>query len=193
MLDATRHPDDHPGVGIDDEADIGHPGPGRDERQIRDPQLVRSGCGERALDQIRVTRRGRVGFGGADSFAAPYAFDASGTHQPGHLISPDVMAGSAGCFPQLARPVDAVVVLPELAQRRPKLGVTLGSCRRSPGLGVVVGARGHRHPCGVQDGADGLDPELGAVGVDEVDYFLCWRSSSAPKKLAARFRISLVI
>ncbi len=29
------------------------------------------------------------------------------------------------------------------------------------------------------------------MGVDERDYFLCWRSSSAPKKLAARFRISL--
>jgi len=27
--------------------------------------------------------------------------------------------------------------------------------------------------------------------VDEGDYFLCWRSSSAPKKLAARFSISL--
>ena len=38
-----------------------------------------------------------------------------------------------------------------------------------------------------------LDPELLAVVVDEVDYFLCWRSSSAPKKLAARFSISLVI
>ena len=37
----------------------------------------------------------------------------------------------------------------------------------------------------------GVDPELVAVDVDEGDYFLCWRSSSAPKKLAARFRISL--
>ena len=27
----------------------------------------------------------------------------------------------------------------------------------------------------------GLDPELGAVGFDEGDYFLCWRSLSAPK------------
>ncbi|EIV59035.1 hypothetical protein MA3A0930R_0846 [Mycobacteroides abscessus 3A-0930-R] len=43
----------------------------------------------------------------------------------------------------------------------------------------------------MQDGADGLDSELLAISVDESDYFRCWRSSSAPKKLAARFRISL--
>src|ERR1700682_6402764 len=36
--------------------------------------------------------------------------------------------------------------------------------------------------CSTQDGADGLDPELVAVRVDEGDYFLCWRSSSAPKE-----------
>jgi hypothetical protein len=29
--------------------------------------------------------------------------------------------------------------------------------------------------------------ELVAVGVDERDYLLCWRSSSAPKEVAARF------
>jgi hypothetical protein len=33
--------------------------------------------------------------------------------------------------------------------------------------------------------------DIVAVGVDERGYFLCWRSSSAPKKLAALFKISL--
>jgi hypothetical protein len=46
-------------------------------------------------------------------------------------------------------------------------------------------------PTTTQDCADGLDPELTALGVDEVDYFLCWRSSSPRKKLAVSFRISL--
>src|SRR6476469_8145716 len=133
----------------------------------------------------------RVGLGGADPFAATHPFDAGGPHQPGNLIAAHVVTGPACRFPQLVRPVDAVVVLPQLDQGRTQDGVTAGPLRRSAGLGRVVGARSHRHPCGAQDDADGLDPELLAVGVDEVDYFLCWRSSSAPKKLAARFRISL--
>src|SRR5262245_45613630 len=138
-----------------------------------------------------MTRGGGVRSGGAAPFAATRSGDAGGAHVPGDLITSDVVAGTAGCFPQLARPVDAVVVLPQLAQRWADHGVTAGPRRRRPGLGVVVRARGHLHPCAAQDGADGLDPELAAVGVDEGDYFLCWRSSSAPKKLAARFRISL--
>ena len=51
-------------------------------------------------------------------------------------------------------------------------------------LGAIVIPAVRRHD-------DGLDPELAALGVDEGDYFLCWLSSPAPKKLAARFRISL--
>ncbi len=34
--------------------------------------------------------------------------------------------------------------------------------------------------------------DINAVSVNERGYFLCWRSSSAPKKRAARLRISLV-
>src|SRR3954453_13996939 len=38
--------------------------------------------------------------------------------------------------------------------------------------------------------ADRLDPEPVPVGVDERHYFLDWRSSSAPKKADAAFKIS---
>jgi hypothetical protein len=48
-----------------------------------------------------------------------------------------------------------------------------------------------RASCGALAGADGLDPELAPVDVDQGDHLLCWRSSFAPKKLAARSRISL--
>ena len=61
---------------------------------------------------------------------------------------------------------------------------TQGPGRRGPLLGGVVGARGH-----LQNLADGLDPELVPVGVDEVDDHLCGRSSSAAKKVEARRRI----
>ncbi len=38
-----------------------------------------------------------------------------------------------------------------------------------------------------------VDDVAQPVGVDERSYFLCWRSSSAPKKLAALLRISLAL
>ena len=44
--------DDAAGEGVDDEADIGDPGPRRHERQVRHPQPVRSISGEVPLDQI---------------------------------------------------------------------------------------------------------------------------------------------
>src|SRR5690606_9596401 len=123
-------------------------------------------------------------------------FDAFGAHQPGDLVPADVVSGPTSGLPQLPRPVDAVVVFPQLAQRRGQFSVAPGTCRRPARLGGVVGARRHLQPCVGQDRADGLDSELlalhdvVAVGVDERHYLLCWRSSSAPKKLAARLRIS---
>ena len=187
--DSPAH--DHPAEGVGDEAHVGHSGPGRHERQIGDPQLVGGGRGEVAADQVGVTRAGRIGPAGADLLAASGAFDAGDAHQPGGLVAADVVTGANCRFPQLAGAVDPVVVLPDPDQNRDHRGVALIAGAGLPVAGRVVGARGHLHPCAAQDRADGLDPEIGAVGVDEVHYFLCWRSSSAPKKLAARFRISL--
>jgi hypothetical protein len=184
-------PHDHPRVCVNDEAHVGHPGPGRHECQVGHPELVRGSRGEVAVHQVRVPRRGWVSFGGPHPFAAPDPLNACGPHQPGHLIATDVMTIATSRFPEFAGPIDAVVVFPELAQRRPEDGVAQGPRRWDPGFGVVVGAQGHLQACAAQDRADGLDPELPAIVVDEIDYFLCWRSSSAPKKLAARFRISL--
>ena len=64
-------------------------------------------------DQIGMPRRGGVGLGGADPFAAAGPGDAGGPHQPGDLVTADVVAGPAGGLPQLAGPVDPVVVLPQ--------------------------------------------------------------------------------
>jgi hypothetical protein len=61
---------------------------------------------------------GAVGLGGADPLAAASPGDAGGPHVPGDLITSDVVASTAGCFPQLAGTVDAIVVFPELPQRR---------------------------------------------------------------------------
>src|SRR5690606_615868 len=101
------------------------------------------------------------------------------------LVTTDVMPGPACRLPQLPCPVDPVVVVPQGAQHRAQLGVPDRTRRGRASPGGVVGAHSHLHPCCAQHGADGLDCEthavddVAAVGVDERDYLLCWRSSSA--------------
>lgn len=140
--------DEHPTERVDEKAHVGHPGPGRDVGQVgTDPQLV-GGCrAEVTLDQIGMPPRTRARRGGADPSAATHPFDARRPHQPGHLIAAHVVTGPACRFPQLVRPVDAVVVLPQPDQGRTQHGITLGPLRCRPGLGRIVGTRGHRHPC----------------------------------------------
>jgi len=46
---------------------------------------------------------------------------------PGDLITSDVVASTAGGFPQLARTVDAIVVFPEPPQRRTDDRVAAGA------------------------------------------------------------------
>jgi hypothetical protein len=66
-----------------------------------------------------MPRCGGVGFGGADLFAATHSGDAGGPHVPGDLST----SGATRCFPEHAGTLDAVVVVPELAQRRTEDGV----------------------------------------------------------------------
>jgi len=53
--------------------------------------------------------------------------DAGGPHVPGDLITSDVVASTAGCFPQFTGTVDAIVVFPKLPQRRTDDLVAAGS------------------------------------------------------------------
>ena len=94
-------PDDGAGVGVDDEAGVGHPGPRRDVGEVGDPQLVRSGRGEVPLHQIRVPLRRDRRSSAPDLLGPPDAFDPRGPHQPGDLVTPDLMADAAGGLPQL--------------------------------------------------------------------------------------------
>ena len=70
MCDATRQPDDHPGEGIGDEADIGHPGSRRHIGEVGDPQAIGLGGTEVALDEVGRAAGLGIGAGGEDPFAA---------------------------------------------------------------------------------------------------------------------------
>ncbi|GIM62281.1 hypothetical protein Pve01_91700 [Planomonospora venezuelensis] len=66
-----------------------------------------------------------VWLGGADPLGAPGPFDTVGAHESGDLVATDVVATTVGGLPDLAGPVDAVVVLPELTHDRGHDGVAL--------------------------------------------------------------------
>ena len=106
-------------------------------------------------------------------------------HQPGDLITTDLMTGPPRRLPQFLCSVDAIVRRPDRDQHRDHHRVTHRPRRQRPGLHRVVRARSH-----LQGLADGLDSELVAVVVDELDDHFCGRSSSAAKKADARFKIS---
>ena len=105
-----------------------------------------------------MARRRGVGAGGAHPPATAHPSMPGCTHQPGDLVTADVMAGAAGRLPQLVRPVDPVVRHPQRDQDRHHHRVTQRPRRRRPGLRRVVGRRGDLQPCS-QHPADRLDPE----------------------------------
>src|SRR5690606_33234032 len=87
--------------------------------------------------------------------------------------------------PHLARPINPVVRLVLGLDHLAQLRISQRPRRWRTGLGRVVGARGD-----LQLLADRLDPELEAVGVDELHYLVDGRSSSAAKKADALRRVA---
>jgi len=112
-------------------------------------------------------------------------------HGAGDLVSAGVDAGSVSRFPELATFVDRVVVDPQRHQQGGQHGITQRPGRRLVSIGVVVGGGGD-----LENLADRLDPPSTPtglripVGVVVGDYFVRRRSSSAPKKVAAAWRMS---
>src|SRR4051794_7307711 len=113
--------------------------------------------------------------------------DPQGAHQPGDLVAADALTLALELAPELADPVDLVVVVEHLLE----LGVSSASrtarARRPPALGGVVGGRGD-----LQRTADRLDPEPVPIGIDVAVHLGRRPSSSAAKKADAVRRISLV-
>ena len=145
-------------------------------------RLTRSGCLAEAGSGLVVVTR----------FETGRALDARCAHQPAGLVSTDLDPRHGGRLPELTGPVNAIIRLPEPDEPRRHNSVADRPRRRRTILRGVIGARSY-----LQQTADGLDSERATlddvvlVRVDERDYFRCWRSSSAPKKDAARFKISL--
>src|SRR6202158_3586250 len=75
--------DDAPGVGIDDKGDVDEARPGRDIREVRDPQRVRPRCLELPVHAVQRARRRLVADRGSDRLATDYTLQTPGLrHAP---------------------------------------------------------------------------------------------------------------
>ena len=128
--------------------------------------------------------------GDRERLAAPGSGQALGAHQPLHGAARDADAFPVELGPHLVGAVDEQVLGVDPADLHDQLGVPAGPLRRRPLAGHPVGVRGDLAAVLGEHPADRLDPEPVPVGVDEGDHLGDWRSSSAPKKCAAAFKIS---
>src|SRR5215217_5068054 len=184
---------DRSGEHVDNECDVDETGQRPHIGEVGHPQLVDpSGSMPATLDQVRVPRRGLVALRSHGAMPpADGAGDPGQTHQPGHLVAAEVVAGAASRMPQLAGTVDAPVVLPQRPQLVGQVSIVhFGVGEPSLAAGVEGGRRDYDPGLG-QDRTDRLDAERLAVGVDVVHDHRSPRSSSAWAKNAAEvFKIS---
>lgn len=97
--------DDAPAEDVDHEAQEDDALPAAQVREISDPQLIRPGCFEAPLDEIRQPP-GEVGLGRAPLLGAALgAADPRLAHEPLDAVTPDLDTGAAQREPGLARPV----------------------------------------------------------------------------------------
>ncbi len=111
--------------------------------------------------------------------APPGALDPDDPHEPGHLVTADVVAGLAHRRGQLVRPIEAAVRPPDLQGGVGHVGVVpVGLAHRGRLVGVV-GARSDRRVVLGEQPADRLDSEAVPEPVDVADDHRSLRSSSA--------------
>src|SRR5699024_10210033 len=183
---------DPAGEHIGHEGDVAEPGGGPNVGQVRDPPLVRPpGQVPVPLDIVRVSGHLACGRDSrAHALTAADACDSSDFHQPFNLVPPDVVASPQRGLPQLAPPVNASVLYPQVHE--PVDQVCLGEfCLgrgEVPRSMCVVGGRGDPHAVLIEHSENRLDPEPVPVRAHVLPYDPSLRSSSAEAKKAEAVR-----
>src|SRR5699024_6871508 len=150
------------------------------------------GSSEVPLDQIRTTVQATSGARREHLSTTAYPAQTSSFHQPSGLVAADFPSGTAHRVMHLPIPVDAVVLGMNPADLFDEHLVTDRSGRCRALLRGMVGAGcGEPTCCGAQGAADGLDPGVIAVPIDEGDHFVVGWSSALAKNTAAAFKTSL--
>lgn len=102
---------------VEHEAQVDRALPAAQIGEVRDPELVRAGCLEAALDEIRQLTH-EIGCRCLPAFGAAFRAPDPGTaHDPRDLVPPHAMAGTSKRLPGLARPVSLVVRQVQLADQ----------------------------------------------------------------------------
>ena len=187
-----RHPPAHHASRkhVDDERDVNKAAPGCDVREIGDPELIRTGGHELAVNEVhRATALTCVGRG--DPGPAPdgpgKAHRAQqarhGAARHADAVPPQLLPDFPGAVDLLVRVIDPLNLAAELIVALRPCGPARRMCPLVPM--AMIRRRGDR-----QHGADRLDPEHGVMVVDELDHRgdVLRRSSSAWAKYANAFR-----
>lgn len=157
---------DPPGVGVDDEGDVGKSRPGRHVGQIGDPQPVRCRRPELSPHEISWPGRSRVGDRGVPWLAPDRAGQAQLAHQPLHRAAGHLDALAVERQPHFARPVDAVVGGMNPLDMALETAIADLTCAGLTVDLLVVGRRGDLNTELNQPGADRLDTPPQTITAD---------------------------
>src|SRR5690606_12880132 len=137
-------------------------------------------------------RRGLFGARGEHPLRLLHATDPGQAHESFGLVTADLPPLAAQEGMHLPSPVDAVVLRMQPGDLRDEQLVSQASGRWQASFRGTISARGDEPTnCRAQHPADGLDPELIPMLVDEADHLVVGRSSSLAKNTLAALRISL--
>src|SRR5215203_4529281 len=179
--------DDESTEDVDHEGHVHEATPRTDVGQIGDPQVIRCGGGEVALDQVGRSLAHLSRERGSLALTAHDAAQFQVVHEPGHPVTANLVTFAVELTPDLLYAVHAEVVAVDARDLGLQMFVAeLSRCGRTREHRVVGGWRD------LQCLTDRLDSPALAVSADELHDFLGRRgSSSAAKKAEAALRISL--
>lgn len=167
---------------VDDNGHVDKTLPCGDVGEVRNPQPVWCWGFELAVNPVKRARGRLVRERRADRLSSDDPLQAHRPHKPGDTAAGDLKAFTLQLPPDLANAIDAEVLFEDTTYLDLQADIAAGADRQAihvPTLGdvLVVGGRGDR-----QQSADRLDPEHTTMFVDERNYRLKGRSSSAMAK-----------
>jgi hypothetical protein len=140
--------------------------------EVRHPQLVRPIRLELPVYPVQRARRLRIGHGGAHRLASAHTAQPGQPHQPLDGAARNHQALAVQLAPDLVGAVDLQVLVEHTLHLGQQLGITLGSLWQQRAMALTRGVPTVRRRGDLQRCADRLDPQAGAVLVDEGVHLL---------------------
>ena len=180
-----RPPNHAPTPRIEDDGEVQEARPGRDVRDVGDPELVRAVGGERPADQVGCRPGPRIAARGCDEGPAAHPHQAGRLHEPGDALAAHKGALRGQFGMDAGRPIGLAGAGVDRADLLGEGRVGLGPNRARAGLPRVV-------PAGrdAQHLAHGGDAVGGLVGLHALESVLGIEPVSRANQAAAFFKMS---